>query len=121
MKNPIDENNGLIIITGLPRTGSTFLQTLLSLDPNARTTRTWEMWYPVPPATGIDNSNHPNLKSMQKDINSVDTICPKYMDTLKKVHYFAAEAPEEDTLFMYHVPWRWNFALFIMNTPLANW
>jgi len=48
-------------------------------------------------------------------------VCPKYMDTLRRVHFFDAEAPEEDTLFMYHSPWRWNFALFVMRSPLADW
>ena len=71
MASSVDENNGLLFITGLPRTGSTFLQTLLSLDPNGRTPRTWEMWYPVPPAEGEDNSKHPHVVSMRKDINMV--------------------------------------------------
>ena len=43
------------------------------------------------------------------------------MDTLRKVHHFEAEAPEEDTLFLYHVPWRWNFIWFAMDSPLADW
>ena len=68
---PIDSDNGLLFITGLPRTGSTFLQALLALDPNARSPRTWEMWYPIPPAEGVDCSKHPNVKLMQKDIDSV--------------------------------------------------
>lgn len=77
-KNPallqkrMDNQNGLLFITGLPRTGSTFLQTLLSLDPNGRIPRTWEMWYPVPPADGKDSSKHPNLKKMNNDIKSVN-------------------------------------------------
>ena len=29
------------------------------------------MWYPVPPAEGVDCSKHPNVKLMQKDIDSV--------------------------------------------------
>ena len=71
---PVDANNGLLFITGLPRTGSTFLQALLALDPNARSPRTWEMWYPTPPAEGVDTSKHPNVISMRKDISSVGTI-----------------------------------------------
>lgn len=38
-----------IIITGLPRTGTTFLHGLLALDPANRVPRTWETLYPSPP------------------------------------------------------------------------
>src|SRR5215471_8652127 len=38
-----------LVITGLPRTGSTLLQRLLAEDPNARSTLTFEMENPLPP------------------------------------------------------------------------
>ena len=38
-----------IIITGLPRTGTTLLHGLLGLDPANRIPRTWETMYPSPP------------------------------------------------------------------------
>ncbi|HSB07128.1 MAG TPA: sulfotransferase, partial [Thermodesulfobacteriota bacterium] len=38
-----------IFITGLPRTGTTFLHSLLGLDPASRVPLTWETLYPSPP------------------------------------------------------------------------
>jgi len=121
LKVPIDRNNGLLIVTGLPRTGSTFLQALLALDPNARTPRTWEMWRPVPPAEGLDCSKHPSVIQMYKDVAQVDTVCKNYMDTLRRVHFFDAESPEEDTIFLYHAPWRWNMLTFLRGSKVADW
>ncbi len=37
-----------IFITGMPRSGSTFLQELLAQDPESRSPRVWEIMYPVP-------------------------------------------------------------------------
>src|SRR3712207_6731588 len=50
-----DEEIGApIVITGLPRTGTTLLQNLMALDPAHRVLRFWEALRPVPPdpATG---------------------------------------------------------------------
>jgi sulfotransferase family protein len=38
-----------IVITGLPRTGTTLLHSLLALDPDCRVPLTWETVYPSPP------------------------------------------------------------------------
>src|SRR5215469_413300 len=38
-----------LFIVGFGRTGSTFLHTLLALDPQARAPRLWELWSPSPP------------------------------------------------------------------------
>jgi sulfotransferase family protein len=38
-----------IVITGLPRTGTTLLHSLLALDPGCRVPLTWETVYPSPP------------------------------------------------------------------------
>ncbi len=37
-----------IFITGMPRSGSTFLHELLSEDPDHRTPRVWEVMFPIP-------------------------------------------------------------------------
>ena len=42
-----------IIVTGLPRTGSTLFYNLLACDPNSRSPKMWEMTTdPLPPSTG---------------------------------------------------------------------
>ena len=44
-----EETRRPIIITGLPRTGTTLLHSLLALDPTNRVPLTWETVYPSPP------------------------------------------------------------------------
>ena len=47
-----------IFITGLPRSGSTFLHSMLALDPAVAVPRSWQLLYPYPtrrPLTGADN------------------------------------------------------------------
>ena len=66
-----DEDNGLLVITGLPRTGSTFLQALLALDPNGKCPKTWEMWRSIPPAPDGENPKNPNVIAMQGDMDKV--------------------------------------------------
>ena len=41
-----------VVVTGLPRTGTTLLHNLLALDPDARVLRFWEALHPVPPEAG---------------------------------------------------------------------
>jgi hypothetical protein len=41
-----------LVVTGLPRTGTTLLHNLLALDPAHRVLRLWEALSPVPPADG---------------------------------------------------------------------
>jgi len=38
-----------VVITGLPRTGTTLLHNLMSLDPSRRVLRLWQALHPVPP------------------------------------------------------------------------
>lgn len=58
-----------LIITGLPRTGSTLLFSLLSQDPKTRTLRNWEMFKPLPPPTKETIDTDPRIekvKNLQK-------------------------------------------------------
>ena len=41
-----------VVVTGLPRTGTTLLHNLLALDPAHRALRFWEALHPVPPEAG---------------------------------------------------------------------
>jgi hypothetical protein len=45
-----------LFITGMPRSGSTFLHDLFAQDPSNRVPRTWEVMFPLPPPTceGLD-------------------------------------------------------------------
>jgi hypothetical protein len=43
---------GAVVVTGLPRTGTTLVHNLLSLDPAHRFLRLWEALHPIPPEAG---------------------------------------------------------------------
>jgi hypothetical protein len=50
-----------IFVTGMPRSGSTFLHELLAEDPNLRAPRVWEVMFPVPIA-GSSSANDPRIR-----------------------------------------------------------
>ena len=79
-----------IFVTGLPRSGTTFLFNLLALDKNHRSTRYWEIMSPLP----ITKSDF-DIKRREWKINAelkfARTIIPK----LRSMHHIRAQTPEE--------------------------
>ena len=65
-----------LIITGLPRTGSTFLQTLLSIDPANRALHHWEANRPCPPPELVISATDPRIQAMHKQIQLTDQLEP---------------------------------------------
>ena len=51
-----------IFITGMPRSGSTFLHELLAEDPEHRVPRVWEVMFPVPMRTGVAPGQDPRIR-----------------------------------------------------------
>jgi len=45
-----------IFITGMPRSGSTFLHELLAQDPDNRSPKVWEVMFPLPPGSGAQRA-----------------------------------------------------------------
>jgi hypothetical protein len=65
-----------LIITGLPRTGSTFVQTLLSIDPANRALRHWEANRPCPPPELVYSVTDSRIQAMHKQIQMTDQLKP---------------------------------------------
>ncbi len=81
---------GPIDINGMPRTGTTALAHMLSLDPQFRSLRGWEQSRPVPPPTVVDESNDPRrLEAIARN----ERVSPE----LAAKHTFDADATVEDT------------------------
>ncbi len=80
-----------LFITGLPRTGTTFLQRLLAQDPNGRPLLAWEATQPTPPPTPETYQSDPRIKDYQEGMEYVPS-------EIQAVHYSAATAPEECAL-----------------------
>eukprot|EP01035_Chromulina_nebulosa_P020742 gene20742-26893_t len=83
---------------GLPRTGTTFIHRLLSLDPNVRSPLLWELLAPVP---GVPGST--NQEKMNEDLFSRKEYVRKLVDVrlsmgdraLSHIHEIGYDLPEE--------------------------
>jgi len=56
----------MLVITGLQRTGTTFLHGLLAQDPNNRTLKMWELLSPSPPPSRDTYESDPRRLSLKK-------------------------------------------------------
>lgn len=83
-----------LIILGLPRSGSTFLQTLLSHDPANRVPLTWEMALPSPPPEANSAVEDPRIARMNGILNAMQLRTPEIL----ALHPFGACVPDEDHL-----------------------
>jgi hypothetical protein len=106
--------SGPIDINGLPRTGTTALANIMSLDPQFRSLRGWEQARPCPSPTLENEANDPRrLEALQDNAQ----LSPE----LKAMHLYNADATVEDTellgmafhgqqytlpVYRYHAWWR---------------
>jgi hypothetical protein len=81
---------GPVDINGLPRTGTTALADMLSLDPQFRCLRGWEQTKPCPPPTLKDETNDPRR---------LEFIAARQHNTAESraMHIFEVDATMEDT------------------------
>ncbi|AIT81419.1 sulfotransferase [Novosphingobium pentaromativorans US6-1] len=106
-----------VSITGLPRTGTTALANILSLDEDFRSLRSWEQSKPVPPPVLGDEENDPRRVALKARYEAMARENPQMM----AMHLWDADAGTEDvevlsTCFMsqnfilpipeYHAWWR---------------
>ncbi len=81
---------GPIDINGLPRTGTTALANMMSLDPQFRSLRQWEQSRPCPPPTAAGEATDPRRLQL---IEENEQVSPE----LKAMHLYDADATVEDT------------------------
>lgn len=99
-RNPGTENVALpdpVVITGLPRTGSTFLHKTLAQDRRIRTLPLWEMSSPVPPGWGDASVPDTRLARWRRGMQSYWKVMlsPAGRDALKSIHGIEADDPAE--------------------------
>lgn len=79
-----------VVVTGLPRTGTSLLHNLLALDPAHRVLRFWEALHPLPPAAG-----GPSAEALQAQaerwLDSFHRLVPDF----RSIHRATATGPEE--------------------------
>ncbi|MET0362887.1 MAG: sulfotransferase [Sphingobium sp.] len=77
-----------IFVLGLPRSGTTLLQALLTADPSARGTLHWELLNPSPPPETATFGSDPRIALAQAQVADMSK-------DLLKIHPFDAMLPEE--------------------------
>ncbi|HEX5066119.1 MAG TPA: sulfotransferase [Myxococcota bacterium] len=76
-----------IFVIGWPRSGTTFLHRLLSMDPETRTIPYWESFDPVPPQSGEDR----RAAKLERLLARLEQIAPAY----QAIHPMKADDAEE--------------------------
>lgn len=86
-----------VFVMGLPRTGTTFLHRLLSLDPKVRSPLTWELLNPVPRVNGTDVAAHEeDRQKRRRYVKKIIETRRKLGDNaLAHIHEIGADLPEE--------------------------
>lgn len=97
-----------VFVMGLPRTGTTFLHRLLSLDPAVRAPITWELLNPVPKVDGnTDTVAHTKDRSKRRNyIHSIISQRKSMGDeAIAHIHEVETDLPEECLLCLTdHLP-----------------
>jgi hypothetical protein len=78
-----------LIITGLPRSGTTFLHRLLDCDPRTLSPACWQTMAPYPPERGRDR----RIETTDRQLRSFARMAPGFRD----VHPLSATMPQECT------------------------
>ena len=87
-----------IIITGLPRTGTTFLHNLLALDPASRVPLTWETMYPSPPPEAATYRTERRIRLADRQICWFHHLLKGF----NRIHPIGACLPEECLVIFSH-------------------
>ncbi|HEX2275458.1 MAG TPA: sulfotransferase [Acidimicrobiales bacterium] len=80
-----------VVITGLPRTGTTLLHNLLALDACHRVLRFWEALHPVPPDPSRGTSEEALVTAAERWLERLYALTPGF----RAIHGATARGPEE--------------------------
>lgn len=106
-----------VVITGLPRTGTTLLQSLLGQDPSNRLLRFWEALRPVPPDPTNGLSEAALVGEAQTWLDKLYEMAPDF----RAVHSSGAQTPEEcDVLFQTEFA-SWHFEVAFPADDYSSW
>jgi hypothetical protein len=90
-----------VIVTGLPRSGTTLLHRLLSEDPNTRSPYTFEMEAPTPPmATDANPIEDSRIKNSEDLVGTLSRLAPGFLEKFAESHFWSATEMEESLIYM---------------------
>jgi hypothetical protein len=87
-----------IVITGLPRSGSTFLHGLLAQDPANRVPLHWELRFPSPPPERATRDTDRRIARAARQLRWFFRLAPEF----RKIHPIGARLPEECLVILSH-------------------
>ena len=90
---------GPIFVTGLPRSGTTFLHRLLAEDPAHRVPRIWETIYPYPDQASPVVGHDPRPERVARQLRAFVRLAPEF----PSLHPIASDTPQECTEITAHV------------------
>jgi hypothetical protein len=100
-----------MFVTGEPRSGTTLMHALMSVDPDARALRFWEVMYPSPPP-GLDDTNDARRARADEDWREINAKMPKWLHSHPYNDMLGDGLPEDERT--------WAFDFRVM-TPTAWW
>jgi hypothetical protein len=100
-----------MFVTGEPRSGTTLLHALLSVDPNARALRFWEVMHPSPPP-GLAKEDDPRRKQADGEWREINARLPNWLRSHPYNDMLGAGLPEDER------SWAFDFRVL---TPTAWW
>ena len=90
LNNSFSEPSDPVFVIGLPRSGTTFLFNLLSLDAAHRSPLYWEIMSPLP-ITKNEKEEYKRERKINRELKLAKTLIPK----LRAMHTIRANTPEE--------------------------
>jgi hypothetical protein len=106
-----------LVLTGLPRSGTSALFNLLGADPAARPLRLWEAIFPDP----IEGAAPGQPDSRRDAIEAHYARAREDNPEFTKIHYTSADTPEECVLLMAHDFCDVQMGIEVMMEPYASW
>lgn len=100
-----------MFVTGEPRSGTTLMHALMSVDPHGRALRFWEVMYPSPPP-GLTGADDPRRARADADWREINAKLPKWLHSHPYNDMLGDGLPEDERT--------WAFDFRVM-TPTAWW
>ncbi len=106
-----------LFITGLPRSGTTFLHALLAQDPAHRAPQVWEVMHPSPPPETASYATDRRIATTARELKFADILMPDF----KKVHLIGARLPQECIAITSHDFRSYSFETMAAVHSYRNW
>ena len=100
-----------LFVTGEPRSGTTLMHALMSVDPDARALRFWEVMYPSPPP-GLADADDPRRARADADWREINAKLPRWLHSHPYNDMLGDGLPEDERT------WAFDFRVL---TPTAWW